>query len=89
MRMISVLTEVAVDDHDNEIATDMKYRMLGKQMDYQHKPREKHKDRKTDIWKTDQPFIGWSQKTLGSYLKFSSYLRTVLLSGICGVLMLL
>lgn len=49
MRMISVLTEVAVDHHDNEIATDMKYRMLGKQMDYQHKPREKHKDHKTDI----------------------------------------
>lgn len=49
MRVISVLTEVAVDDHDNEIATDVKYRMLGKQMDYQHKPREKHKDHKTDI----------------------------------------
>lgn len=42
MYVISVLTEVAVDNHDNEIATDMKYKMLGKQMDYQHKPREKN-----------------------------------------------
>lgn len=31
MCVISVLTEVAVDNHNNEIATDMKYRMLGKQ----------------------------------------------------------
>lgn len=49
MCVISVLAEVTVDNHDNEIATDMKYEMLGKQMDYQHKPRKKHKDHKTDI----------------------------------------